>query len=250
MKIIIIGCSGRMGQAIEENAESFGIEIAAGVDTQHLRQTDYPVYTDIQRIQEHADCIIDFSHHSMVKSVGEYAKSKKIPVLFGATGMGTEELAYIDELSQEIAVLQSANMSLGIQVLRMLAEKASKILSGLYDIEIIEKHHNQKKDAPSGTALLLYNSVKKGQSHAVFGRQGKEALRQSDEIGIHAIRGGGVPGEHEVAFFGAYDELNLIHRARDRKVFAIGALQAAKFLCGKQNGRYDTSDIIQECLGE
>ena len=250
MKIIIVGCSGRMGQAIEENAKGFGIEIAAGVDTQNRRQTDYPVYTDISQIQESADCIIDFSHHSMVKNVGEYAKSKKIPVLFGVTGMSTEELAYIDELSREIAVLQSANMSLGIQVLRMLAEKAGKILGELYDIEIIEKHHNQKKDAPSGTALLLYDTVKQAHSHAVFGREGKEALRQSGEIGIHAIRGGAIPGEHEVAFFGAYDELSLIHRARDRKVFAIGALQAAKFLYGRQSGRYDTSDIIQERLGE
>lgn len=250
MKLLLIGCSGRMGRAILENAPEFGMEIAAGVDTQVQPEAVFPIYTDIRLVRERCDCIIDFSHHSMVPAVGQYARKNQIPVLFGATGLTPEELDDIEDLAQSVPVLQSSNMSLGIQVLKLLSEKASRILGKLYDIEIIEKHHNKKKDAPSGTALLLYEAVKQAQSAAVYGRHGADALRQPQEIGLHAIRGGGLPGEHEVSFYGAYDELSLTHRVRDRKVFAIGALQAARYLHTKKSGRYDTYDMIKDLLGE
>lgn len=247
MKILLIGAKGRMGQAISENASAFDIEIAAGVD-RDTNRTDYPIYANIKEVKEQVNAIIDFSHASMLQSTGDYAKAHMLPVVFGATGLGEEDFAYLDELSKHVAVLQSSNMSLGIQVLKMLCEKAGKILGNLYDIEIIERHHNQKKDAPSGTALLLLDAVKQATSKPIFGRHGTDALRKKPEIGLHAVRGGGVPGEHEVGFYGAYDELFLTHRARDRKVFALGALEAARFLANKEIGRYNTYDLIQELL--
>lgn len=247
MKILLVGAKGRMGQAISENAPQFGIEIIAGVD-RDTTSYSYPIYADIKDVKEHVEAIVDFSHASMVKETGAYANAKGLPVVFGATGLTEEDLAYIERLSQNIPVLQSSNMSLGIQVLKLLSEKASKILGNLYDIEIIERHHNQKKDAPSGTALLLLDAVKQKDSEPIFGRHGADVQRKKTEIGLHAVRGGGVPGEHEVGFYGAYDELFLTHRARDRKVFALGALEAIRFLSTKKSGRYDTYNLIKELL--
>ncbi|NMD37885.1 MAG: 4-hydroxy-tetrahydrodipicolinate reductase [Christensenellaceae bacterium] len=248
MNIILSGCLGRMGKAISENAAQADIAVVAGVDAFGEGTASYPIYKNINEVTEKADCIIDFSHFSALKSLGEYALNKSLPIILATTGYSVDDLAYIGELSKSIPVLQTSNLSLGVQVLRHVAEQASKILSGLYDVEIIERHHNQKKDSPSGTAFMLYEAVKKAESEAIYGRHGNDCLRKEKEIGIHAIRGGGVPGEHEVGFYGIYDEILLTHRARDRRVFAIGALTAAKFLAKQKSGLYTTADVVKDRL--
>ncbi len=248
MNIILSGCLGRMGKAISENAAQTGVTIVAGVDAFGEGKADYPIYKNINNVTEKADCIIDFSHFSALKALGEYALANNLPIIFAATGYSSDDIAYIENLSKSVPVLQTSNLSLGVQVLRHVAEQASKMLSGLYDVEIIERHHNQKKDAPSGTALMLYEAVKNNDSEPIYGRHGNDCLRNEREIGIHAIRGGGVPGEHEVGFYGVYDEILLTHRARDRRVFAIGALTAAKFLAKQKSGLYTTADVVKDRL--
>ncbi|MDY5730760.1 MAG: 4-hydroxy-tetrahydrodipicolinate reductase [Eubacteriales bacterium] len=246
MKLILVGASGRMGLAVAENAKD--VQIVAGVG-EPMPHANFPVYQSAELLHELADCIIDFSHPSTLSAVLTHAVKYHIPCVIGTTALDEHCLALIQQASKQIPVLQSYNLSLGVQTLKVLAKKASQMLQGLYDIEIIEKHHNQKKDAPSGTALMLYEAVKQENSKAVCGREGAQAIRTQNEIGIHSLRGGSLPGEHCVEFLGAYDELQLVHRVRDRKVFAIGALQAAKFLQGKANGLYTTQDIIEESLG-
>ena len=250
MKIILVGCNGKMGMSISLIAADENIEIVAGVAKDKVNLFSYPVYTHIDDVKEQADCIVDFSHYSMLRPVGKYAKKHDLPVLYGATGLNDGDMDFIDSLAKSVPVLQSTNFSLGVEVLRTLIVKAKELLGDKYDIEIVEKHHNQKKDAPSGTAYTLLEALKDRGTSECFGRHGTDAKRHEHEIGIHAIRGGGVVGEHEVGFYGPYDQILITHRAMDRKVFALGALQGAKLLTTLPAGRYNIKDIINHMLGE
>ena len=248
MKIILVGCNGKMGMSISQIASDEGIEVVAGVAKSKVSYFPYPVYTHIDDVKEEADCIVDFSHYSMVRPVGKYAKKRNLPVLYGATGLNDADMEFIDHLAKNVPVLQSTNFSLGVEVLKTLVIKAKELLGDKYDIEIIEKHHNQKKDAPSGTAYMLLDSLKSKNTVECFGRHGTDAKRHENEIGVHAIRGGGLVGEHEVGFYGPYDEILITHRAMNRKVFALGALKGAKLLTTLPAGRYNIEDIIKHTL--
>ena len=246
MKILIHGIGGRMGVEIKKMAlEGYkGSEIAAGVDVNPLALDGIPTYTDIYDVVEDFDCIIDFSHHSATKKLLEYAIEKNAPVVIATTGHDDAEKQLITEASKKIPVFHSANMSLGVALLCELAKTAAKTFPDA-DIEIIEKHHNRKLDAPSGTALLLARSIQAVREKAffTFGRQG-QAKRMPDEIGIHAIRMGNIVGEHEVIIGTDTQTLTLKHEAHSRSLFAEGAITAAAFMVGKSAGLYDMYSMI------
>ena len=250
IKILMNGCNGRMGQMItgiirgDEKAE-----IAAGVDTYQGIANTYPVYTKIEECREEVDVVIDFSNASALDGVLDYCVGHQIPVVLCSTGYSQEQLKQIQEASAKTAVLKSANMSLGINLLLKLLKNAANVLGPAgYDIEIVERHHNQKLDAPSGTALALADSINEasGQQYEyVYDRSQVRKKRDSKEIGISAVRGGTIVGEHEVIFAGTDEVIEFKHTAYSRSVFAKGAAEAAKFLAGKPAGMYDMSDVIQ-----
>ena len=193
------------------------------------------------------DAIVDFSTWKPGADLLSYAVRHRIPAVIATTGLSEEQLAAIDEAAKVIPIFRSGNMSLGIALLRALAKKAASVLGEGFDIEIVETHHNRKADAPSGTALMLLDAVKEGcaeEKQAVFGRHGRDAKRQKQEIGVHALRGGTVTGEHEVCFFGTSERIKVSHSAENRSVFAAGALRAAEFLVGKEPGLYTMDDIV------
>ncbi len=246
MKILIYGIGGRMGVEIKKMAlEGYkGSEIAAGVDVNPLSLENIPTYTDIYDVTEDFDCIIDFSHHSATKKLLEYATEKNVPVVIATTGHDDGEKQLIADAAEKIPVFHSANMSLGVALLCELAKTAAKTFPDA-DIEIIEKHHNRKLDAPSGTALLLARSIQAVREKAffTFGRQG-QAKRMPDEIGIHAVRMGNIVGEHEVIIGTDTQTLTLKHEAHSRSLFAEGAITAAAFMVGKSAGLYDMYSMI------
>lgn len=241
-KLLIAGVNGRMGRLIAAGAGSFGFEVVSGVDSHLPESALFPVYNNISGVQEDAEVLIDFSSPDMLPDLLEYASAKNLPCVLCTTGYTMREEAMIKAASGSIAIFRSANMSLGVYVLRRLAKEASKMLPG-FDIEIVEKHHNQKADSPSGTALALFEAVRREGSRRVCGRQGQVGSRQPEEIGLHAVRGGTVAGEHEVGFYGPSETLLLTHTAQDRAVFASGALRAARFLLGKAPGLYGMDDL-------
>ena len=245
MKILLSGALGFMGREVARLCAAQGVEIVCGVDIVP-GQADFPLQQNYNGAPV-ADVIVDFSNWKPGADLLEYALRHKIPAVICATGLSEEQLAAIDEASKVIPVFRSGNMSLGIAVARALARKAAQILGDSYDIEIIEAHHNRKADAPSGTALMLYDAVHDAQNEAqqaVFGRHGRDAKRQKGEIGIHAVRGGTVTGEHEVCFFGPSERLSIRHSAENRALFASGALKAAEFLIGQKPGLYSMDDIV------
>lgn len=248
MKILIHGIGGRMGVEIKKMAlEGYkGSEVAAGVDVNPLTLDNIPTYTDIYDVTEEFDCIIDFSHHSATKKLLEYAIEKNAPIVIATTGHDEEEKQLILDAAKKIPVFHSANMSLGVALLCELAKTAAKTFPDA-DIEIIEKHHNRKLDAPSGTALLLARAIQAVREKAffTFGRQG-QAKRMPDEIGIHAIRMGNIVGEHEVIIGTDTQTLTLKHEAHSRSLFAEGAITAAAFMVGKSAGLYDMYSMIGE----
>ncbi len=252
MKIIIGGALGRMGHELTLAAESAGVEITCGVDLRYGGEASaYPIVTDFEAVKADADALIDFSRPDALPELLKLAAAKNLPAVLCATGYTDEELQMIEDTSKVVPILRSANMSLGINVLRQLAAMAAKALGEGFDIEIVEKHHRMKADSPSGTALMIYDSVKaeRGAStDAIFGRYGRTAARRQGEIGIHAVRGGTVTGEHEVGFYGEGEHLVLTHRAENRSLFAQGALKAAAFLQGKPAGMYDMQDLVREML--
>jgi 4-hydroxy-tetrahydrodipicolinate reductase len=223
-----------------------GASVAAGFDVMPIDTREFPTYTDWNAVQEKVDCIIDFSHHTATEALLNFAKANKIPTVVATTGHTEEEKALILSAAEEIPVFHSANMSLGIALLVELAKTAAKAFPDA-DIEIIEKHHNRKLDAPSGTALLLANAIKtvRNQAKFIFGRSG-QAKREADEIGIHAIRMGNIIGEHEVIVGTDTQTITLKHEAHSRALFAEGALAAAEYLCGKPAGLYDMERMISE----
>lgn len=250
MNLLISGALGRMGKKVYDAAiQDGGITPVCGIDRfENLSNKDFPVYTSYSDVKQKIDVIIDFSAPSTLPSILEFATKNNVPAVLCATGYEQKDLDAINGASKIIPIFRSANMSLGVNILIDLVKKASLALGEGFDIEIIEKHHNQKVDAPSGTALMLADGVKEvlPEKYYSYGRQGICGERDKNEIGIHAIRGGNIVGEHDVIFAGENEIVTLSHHAQDRGVFANGAIRAAKFLQNKQPGLYNMSDVINE----
>ena len=249
VKIIMHGCNGHMGQVISGIVEKDpDAEIVAGIDIADQGKNSYPVFTDIDTCQVEADAIIDFSSAKATDKLLEYSAARQIPVVLCSTGLSEEQLAKVEETSQKVAVLKSANMSLGINTLLKLVQDAAKVLATAgFDMEIVEKHHRLKVDAPSGTALALADSINEAMDnkyHYVYDRSQKREKRDDKEIGISAVRGGTIVGEHEIIFAGQDEVIEFKHTAYSKAIFGKGAVEAAKFLAGKPAGRYDMSDVI------
>lgn len=250
VKVIMHGCNGKMGQVITKiAAEDEGLEIVAGIDKYTGIANTYPVFADIRECDVDADVVIDFSNASAVEGLLDYCVEKKVPVVLCTTGLSEEQLKRVEESSQKVAVLKSANMSLGVNLLLKLLKDATKVLAPAgFDIEIVEKHHNQKVDAPSGTALALADSINEeldNEYNYKFDRSAERKKRDKKEIGVVAVRGGTIVGEHEVIYAGNDEVIEFKHTAYSKAVFAKGAVEAARFLAGKSAGRYDMSDVIQ-----
>ena len=249
VKIIMHCCNGHMGQVISGIVEKDpDAEIVAGIDIADQGKNSYPVFTDIDACQVEADAIIDFSSAKATDKLLEYSAARQIPVVLCSTGLSQEQLAKVEETSRKVAVLKSANMSLGINTLLKLVQDAARVLAAAgFDMEIVEKHHRLKLDAPSGTALALADSINEAmdnQYHYVYDRSQKREKRDDKEIGISAVRGGTIVGEHEIIFAGQDEVIEFKHTAYSKAIFGKGAVEAAKFLAGKPAGRYDMSDVI------
>lgn len=252
-RVIMHGCNGRMGQVITNlAAEDDEIEIVAGVDVSSHIKNSYPVFGCIQECNVEADAVIDFASAKAVDGLLDYCVSKKLPCVLCTTGLSQQQLEKVAAASSQTAVLKSANMSLGINMLfRLLKEAADVLAPAGFDIEIVEKHHNQKVDAPSGTALALADSINEelgNRYEYVYDRSVGREKRAKKEIGISAVRGGTIVGEHDVIFAGADEVVTFSHTAYSKSVFAKGAVQAAKFLKGKPAGLYRMSDVIDAAL--
>ena len=250
VKILMHGCNGKMGRMITEivkNEED--AVIAAGVDKFTGIPNDYPVFESLEKCDVDADVVIDFSNAGAVDELLDYCVKKSLPVVLCTTGLSDEQLKKVDECSEKIAVLKSANMSMGINLLLKLLKDAAKVLAPAgYDIELVEKHHNQKLDAPSGTALALADSINEAMGNEyeyVYDRSQVRKKRDAKEIGISAVRAGTIVGEHEVIFAGTDEVIEFKHTAYSRSVFAKGAVEAGKFLAGQPAGMYDMGDVIQ-----
>lgn len=249
VKVIMHGCNGKMGQTISSLIAADGeIEIVAGIDAVDSGKNDYPVFADIAECTVEADAVIDFSVANAVDGLLDYCVEKELPCVLCTTGLSEAQLKKVQEASQKVAVLRSANMSLGINMLLKLLKEAAKTLAPAgFDIEIVEKHHNQKLDAPSGTALALADSINEEMGNSftyVYDRSQVRQKRDAKEIGISAVRGGTIVGDHDVIFAGADEVVTFSHRAYSKAVFGKGAIQAAKFLAGKPAGLYDMADIL------
>lgn len=247
MKILISGALGRMGRAVAAQASADGIEIVAGVDALQ-GDCSFPCHTGFDALPDCSGAVIvDFSRPEALTSLLAYAVKNHLPVVLATTGYTPEQEQEVDQAAKQIPVFRSANMSVGVALLRHLCQEAAKVLGETFDVEIVEAHHNRKVDAPSGTALLLFDAIKNAYDeprYAQLGRGGRSCKRQHNEIGIHALRGGTVTGEHEVCFFGPAERIRLSHSAEDRSVFASGALKAAAYLQGKTPGRYTMEDLV------
>ena len=248
-RIIMNGCNGKMGQTISNLvAEDEGAEIVAGIDARDDGHNPYPVFTDINDCDIEADCLIDFSIASAVDKMLDYCVAKQLPCVLCTTGLSEQQLQKVKEASGRIPVLRSANMSLGINLLLKLLKDAAAVLAPAgFDIEVVEKHHNLKLDAPSGTALALADTINEefdNEYEYVYDRSARREKRPKKEIGISAVRGGTIVGEHDVLFAGADEVITFSHSAYSKAVFGKGAVQAAKFLAGKTPGMYDMSNVI------
>ena len=248
IKAIMHGCNGAMGQVISSLAETDGeMEIVAGVDLNTERKNGYPVYASLEECPR-ADVIIDFASAKAVDHLLDYCAATGTPVVLCTTGLSEEQIRRVEETAEKAAVLRSANMSLGINLLLKLVKEAARVLAAAdFDIEILEKHHNRKLDAPSGTALALADSINEAmesQYHYVYDRSSRRQKRDPREIGIQAVRGGSIVGEHDVIFAGQDEVITISHTAYSRAIFAKGAVAAAKFLAGKTSGLYDMADVI------
>ena len=249
VNVIMHGCNGKMGRVITNLvSQDNDIEIVAGVDAYTGIDNEYPVFTSIKECTVKADVIIDFAVTSAIDNLLDYSVSTKTPVVICTTGLSAEQLEKVNEASKQVAVLRSANMSLGINTLMKLLKTATEVLANRgFDIEIVEKHHNQKVDAPSGTALALadcMNQVLDNQYDYTYDRSTVRQKRAKNEIGISAVRGGTIVGEHEVIFAGIDEVIEIKHTAYSKAIFAKGAIDAAKFLKGKEAGLYNMADVI------
>ncbi len=247
-KIILCGANGKMGHVIRNIvAADNECEIVAGVDI-NTESTDFPIYSEIDSVKENADVIIDFSNPALLNSLLEYSAAKKIPVVIATTGFDDDQKKQIENAATKNGVFFTYNMSLGINLLATLAKKAVDVLGNDFDIEIIEKHHNQKIDAPSGTALMLADAICEEIDKPMkyeYDRHSKREKRSKNEIGMHAVRGGTIVGEHEIIFAGRDEIITLSHSARSKEIFAVGAVNAAKYMVGKGAGLYTMKDLIK-----
>ncbi len=248
-KVIMHGCNGKMGQMITGLiAADDEIEIVAGVDAFETGNNTYPVFKSIGLCDIGADVVIDFSNAQAIDGLLDYCVEKKLPCVLCTTGLSEAQLQKVEEAGEKTAILKSANMSLGINLLLKLLKEAAGILAPAgFDIEIVEKHHNKKVDAPSGTALALADSINEELDNAyeyIYDRSGRREKRPVKEIGLSAVRGGTIVGEHDVIFAGADEVITFSHTAYSKAVFGKGAIQAAKFLAGKPAGKYDMSDVV------
>jgi 4-hydroxy-tetrahydrodipicolinate reductase len=249
LNVILHGCNGKMGKTLQNIiSQEPDISVIAGIDP---NMGDEPVpfklYMSPLDCETKADAIIDFSHYDAIEDLLTYCLKAKVPVVIATTGLGDRELELIWKASEEIPVFHSANMSLGINVLSKMLKMAVPSLEDDFNIEIIEKHHCKKADSPSGTALLLANAINEAASNKkefVFGRHGKNDQCRISEMGIHAVRGGSIPGEHTVIFAGPDEVIELTHTVYSREIFAHGALKAAKFIVNKSSGLYSMEDMI------
>ncbi len=249
VRMIMHGCNGAMGQVITGIVSKMeDIAIVAGIDMADNKQNEYPVFTSLEDCNVAADVIVDFASVKAVDHLLDYCAGRQLPVVVCTTGLSKEQIEKVGEAAKSTAVLRSANMSLGVNLLLKLVAEAAKTLAAAgFDMEIVEKHHNQKVDAPSGTALALADSLNEamnGEYHYQYDRSGKREKRDKKEIGIQSVRGGSIVGEHDVIFAGQDEVVTFSHTAYSKAIFAKGAIEAAKFLAGKPAGLYDMSDVI------
>ena len=250
VKIIMHGCNGKMGRVICDLAKNDPeVDIVAGVDMSPMN-SDFPVFTDINDCNINADVIIDFTIAAAVPSVIEYSVKTGIPAIICTTALSDETNKMIEDASKKVAIFKSANMSLGVNLLATILKKYSEVLYDAgFDIEVVERHHNQKVDAPSGTALLLADAINEGvnnQLEYIYDRSQSRQKRDKRELGLSAIRGGTIIGDHEVIFAGKDEVITFNHHAQSKEVFAVGAIKAAKFIKGKEAGKYDMQDVMAE----
>jgi len=252
-KVLISGCNGKMGQVVtglcQENPD---IEIVAGVDLNPIRQNDYPVYTDPMEFSGEVDCVIDFSNPAALPSLLAFCEKTGAGIVLATTGYSEEQLKKIQDAASSIRIFKSANMSMGINVLLELVKQAARVLGRSSDIEIVERHHHRKLDAPSGTAIMIADaaaSVLPDEMEYVYDRHSVRQKRGANEIGISAVRGGTIVGEHEVIFAGTDEVLEIRHTAYSREIFAVGAVRAAGFLKSRnQPGLYNMQDLVSEII--
>ena len=245
LRVIINGYSGSMGKVLTKCVnEDSELQLVCGVSKDDL-DVPFKTYHKMSDVEESADVIIDFSHHSTIDDVLGYATKTKTPLVIATTGFNEDELEKIKEASSIIPIFHSSNMSLGVNVLVKLVKEAAKALNG-FDIEIIEKHHNKKLDAPSGTAVMIANGIKEvlPDTECIYGRYGRSEKRSSNEVGIHAIRGGTIVGEHTAIFAGHDEVVEIKHTAQSKDIFAKGAIAAAKFLVNQKAGYYNMNNIL------
>lgn len=249
VNILMSGCNGRMGQVIAASvSERNDADIVCGIDTYNVAKNAFPVYANFDEIQEKVDVIIDFSNPSALNGLLDYALANNVPCVLCTTGYSDEQIAAIDKASEKIAVFRSGNMSLGINLLIEISKMAAKVFGSDYDIEIVEKHHNMKIDAPSGTALMIadeISTVMENEPEYIYDRHCVRKKRDKKEVGIHSVRGGTIVGEHDVIFAGNNEVITISHQAQSRSLFAIGAINAAIFLADKGAGSYNMSDLLK-----
>lgn len=246
LKVIVNGSLGKMGKVLTKCVkEDSELELVCGASINNGESTDYKLYSKMEQIEETCDVVIDFSHHSTLDDVLGYCLKNKTPLVIATTGYNKEELQKIEDASKSIPVFHSSNMSLGVNVVLKLVKEATKALKG-FDIEIIEKHHNKKVDAPSGTALMIANAIKEvlPDIEYNYGRYGREAKRNENEIGIHAVRGGTIVGEHTTIFAGPDDIVEINHLAQSKDIFANGSITAAKYLVKQSAGYYNMDTML------
>lgn len=249
-KVILCGCNGHMGRVVSlAVSERNDCKIVAGVDLSNEFTNSFPVFQTPLEIEMDADVIIDFSHPSLLSSLLAFAVEKKIPAVLCSTGYSEVQREEIEKAAAVIPVFSSGNMSLGVNLLIELAKRAAVVLGKSFDIEIIEKHHNRKLDAPSGTALMIadgLSQVRDGETDYTYDRHSRRMKRQQNEIGIHSVRGGSIVGEHEILFAGPQETISITHTAQSREIFALGAINAALYLTRQPAGLYDMSHLLQD----
>ncbi len=251
IRIIIHGCNGKMGQAVASAAAAHpDIEVVAGIDKlPESKQNPFPTYGSLDQCTKQADVIVDFSNPAALPDLLAFAIERRIALVIATTGFSRDDIKLMEQASQTIPIFRSANMSLGVNVMLELVQKAAATLGNEFDIEVIEKHHNQKVDAPSGTAYALadaINEVLLNSKDYIYGRHSKNQRRSKSEIGIHAVRGGTIPGQHTVMFAGSDEVLEITHTAYSRQIFALGALRACKYIAKKPPGLYGMKDMLNE----
>lgn len=250
IRMILSGCSGAMGKVVSCCAAGRNdIDLVAGIDHRADPELPYPLYSSPDEVERKADVLIDFSHPTLLHSLLEFGEKTQTPLVLCTTGYDKEQIQALKAAAREIPIFYSRNMSLGINLLIELARKAESVLGTGFDVEIVEAHHNQKIDAPSGTALMIADAVadaSDGKMNYMYDRHSQRKKRSENEIGIHSIRGGTIVGEHKVIFAGPHEILTISHSAQSREIFAHGALNAAVFLSRKEKGLYSMADLVRQ----